>query len=64
MIFLAFAFLGFLFIPNYAFAEWQSLISVEDFDGIRNDVLTASSGIITVLLIIVGIGLLVRTLGR
>jgi len=43
---------------------WTPLIATTDFDGIKTDVLTTAGGIISVLLIIIGIGLLVRTLGR
>jgi hypothetical protein len=43
---------------------WTSLIQSTDFDGIKADVLTSGGGILAVLLVIVGIGLLVRVLGR
>lgn len=39
---------------------YTSLISSTMFDGVRTDVNTAATGIITVLLIIVGLGLLVK----
>jgi len=50
--------------PKSVLAAWTPLISVADFDGIKVDVLSTSAGIVAVLLIIVGIGLLVRVLGR
>ncbi len=43
---------------------WVPLIASTDFDGIKADVLTTSGGILAVLLVIVGVGLLVRVLGR
>lgn len=46
------------------FLAWTPLIASTDFDGIKADVLTTSGGILAVLLVIVGVGLLVRTLGR
>jgi len=46
------------------FMAWVPLIAAGDFDGIKADVFTASGGILAVLLVIVGIGLLVKVLGR
>jgi len=46
------------------FFAWAPLINTTDFDGIKADVFTASGGILAVLLVIVGIGLLVKVLGR
>lgn len=43
---------------------WTPLIASTDFDGIKADVLTSAGGILAVLLVIVGIGLLVKVLGR
>jgi hypothetical protein len=45
-----------------AFAEWTPLINADDFSGIQADVMTVSGGIISVVLIIVGISYLVRAL--
>jgi hypothetical protein len=39
---------------------YTSLISSTMFDGIRTDVNTAAAGIITILIIVVGLGLLVK----
>ena len=39
---------------------YTSLISSDMFDGIRTDVNTAAAGIITILIIVVGLGLLVK----
>ena len=50
--------------PVLSFAAWTPLIAATDFDGIKSDVLTSSGGILCVLLIIVGIGLLVKVIGR
>jgi hypothetical protein len=46
------------------FFAWTPLIDSSAFDGIKGDVLTASGGILAVLLVIIGVGLLVRVLGR
>jgi len=54
----------FSLIPTPALAAWTPLIASTDFDGIKADVLTTSGGILSVLLVIVGIGLLVKILGR
>lgn len=51
-------------VPKQVLAAWTPLVALTDFDGIKTDVLTTSAGIVAVLLIIVGIGLLVRVLGR
>lgn len=50
--------------PTLALAEWVPLISSDDFAGLTADVLTAVAGIISIVLIIVGIGMLVRMLMR
>lgn len=46
------------------FYAWTPLIASTDFDGIKADVLTTAGGILSVLLVIIGVGLLVRVLGR
>lgn len=46
------------------FLAWTPLIASTDFDGIKADVLTTAGGILAVLLVIIGVGLLVRVLGR
>lgn len=46
------------------FLTWTPLINSADFDGIKSDVLTTSGGILAVLLVIIGVGLLVRVLGK
>lgn len=46
------------------FLAWTPLIASTDFDGIKTDVLTASGGILAVLLVIVGIAFLVKAFGR
>lgn len=51
-------------IRSPAYAEWTPLISTSLFDGLQADALTAAAGIVSVLLIILGIGLLVRVLSR
>jgi hypothetical protein len=48
----------------YATTTWTPLVTSADFTGIQADVLTAGGGILAVLLVIVGIGLLVKILGR
>jgi len=44
--------------------EWTSLISSTFFDGVRTDMLTAVSGILSLALIILGLVMLMRTVGR
>lgn len=46
------------------FFAWTPLISAADFTGIQTDLTTTAAGIVSILLIIVGIGILVRVLGR
>jgi hypothetical protein len=42
--------------------EWTSLISATDFTGLRADVLSTAGGIISILLIVVGIGIIYKVL--
>ncbi len=44
--------------------EWTPLVTTTMFDGIRADMLTATGGIMTLVLIVVGGGILVRVLMR
>lgn len=66
MILLFFVFLSsFLLIPHPALAdEWVPLIQAADFLGIKTDVLTTVTGVISIILIILGCALLVRSFGR
>lgn len=41
---------------------WTPLIEASWFDGIKADVLTGSTGILTICLIILGAGLIIRTI--
>jgi len=43
---------------------WTPLITSEMFTGIQTDVLTTATGIISVVLIVLGIGILIRVLAR
>jgi len=47
-------------VPASAFAQWTPLIQSTAFDGIKTDMLTATNGIILLLLIIVGLALLMK----
>ncbi len=60
------AVLGALFcLPSVAGAvTWTSLINSTDFDGVRADVLTTAGGVISVVLVVLGLGILVRVLSR
>ena len=40
---------------------WTPLILSTDFDGIKSDLLTASTGLLTVCLIVLGAGIIIRT---
>lgn len=46
------------------FFAWSPLITAEDFTGIQADVGTTASGIIAVLLVVLGVGLLARVFMR
>lgn len=46
------------------YAEWTPLITSGDFTGITTDVSAVATGIITICLIVVGLGILVRVLAR
>ena len=50
--------------PCLAAISYTPLISSTDFAGVTTDTLTTAVGIITVLLVIVGLGILVKVLGR
>ena len=47
-------------LPVNAFAEYTPLITSTTFDGVRIDVTTTAVGILSVLVIIVGLSLIVR----
>jgi len=53
-----------LILINTALAEYTPLISSDTFDGIRADVWSAASGIISVVLVILGVGILVKVFTR
>ncbi len=44
--------------------EWTPMISSTFFDGVRADMLTGSTGILGLVLIIFGLAMLMRTIGR
>lgn len=46
------------------FLAWTPLITSDMFSGIQTDVLTTATGIIGILIVIVGVGMLARTFGR
>ncbi len=45
-----------------AYAEYTSLISASDFTGIETDVGTAATGIVSIALIILGVGILISAI--
>lgn len=51
-------------IRSPAHAEWSPLIASDMFTGIQTDVLTAATGILSVIIIVLGIGILMRVLSR
>lgn len=54
-----------LLCPAYGFcSDWTPMIAPEDFDGIRTDVMTMVGGVISILLIVVGLAYLVRTISK
>ncbi|BCS53909.1 hypothetical protein [Geobacter sp. SVR] len=63
----SFVVVGLIALGKYAFADvgtWTPLVTSTMFDGIHADMLTTSGGILSVLLIILGIGLIVKVLAR
>ncbi len=44
-------------------ATWTSLITSDDFTGIKTDMGTAATGLLSVILIVLGLGILVRVIG-
>jgi hypothetical protein len=47
--------------PAFALGEtWTPLITAENFTGIRTDLLTGVNGVILLVLIIVGVGMLIK----
>ena len=53
-----------LSVPILALAEWTPLITSSMFDGIKADMLTMVSGIVTLCFIIIGLVMLMRAGGR
>lgn len=43
---------------------WTPILASSDFDGIKADVLTAATGLLTIALIIVGLGVVYRLFTR
>lgn len=43
---------------------WTPLINTADFTGIMTDVGTSATGIISIILVVIGLGILIKTLGR
>lgn len=52
------------FLPVNAFATYTPLVTSATFDGVRTDVTTTAVGIISVLVIIVGVSLIARAFTR
>jgi hypothetical protein len=48
----------------FDFSVYTPLITSDDFDPVRADVTTAAVGIISLVLIVIGLGILVRVLSR
>lgn len=46
-----------------AHATWTALITADDFTGIKTDMGTAATGMLSVILIVLGLGILVRVIG-
>jgi hypothetical protein len=49
---------------SIACADWTPMLTAADFDGLRADVLTLSGGVISVLLIVSGLGYLIHAMSR
>lgn len=52
----------FALVPSAAWATWTPLITADSFTGVQTDLLTSVSGVMTLVLIILGLGLLIRSL--
>ena len=48
------------FVVSDAYAEWTPLITSTAFSGIQTDTLTAAAGIVSLVLIVLGIGILIK----
>ena len=57
-------FLSFLLslLPVSAYADWTPLVTSDMFTGIQTDVMTVAGGIISVILIIIGLSFLVKAM--
>lgn len=53
-----------LTIASISFAAWTPLITAADFSPIQTDVGTAAAGVVSVLLVVIGLGFLIRTFTR
>jgi hypothetical protein len=63
--FLLFLIAPFIWVSESSAAYvWQALITEADFTGVRTDLLTTVSGIVTLLFIILGLAILYRVLGK
>lgn len=51
-------------LSSVSFAAWTPIVQATDFAGITTDVQTTATGIISVLLIVLGVGLLARIFSR
>lgn len=54
----------FVALKATVYAAWTPLIQSSDFTGILADIGATASGIISILIVILGIGILVRVLSR
>jgi hypothetical protein len=55
---------GFLIGSRVVNAAWTPLIASTDLDPIRTDITTAATGIISVVLIVLGLGILIKVFVR
>ena len=51
-------------VPSLASATWTPLIVSTAFDGVTADLLTAVGGMMTLIMIVVGVGILVRVFSK
>jgi hypothetical protein len=49
-------------VPSLASATWTPLIVAADFTGINTDLLTAIGGMMSLIMIVVGVGILISAL--
>ena len=53
-----------MFFTSSVYAAWTPLIVADDFIGIRTDVGVVAAGVISIMLVVIGVGIIIRVLSR